>query len=356
MDQSLELFSANLFNMMRGALLMLLILMCINLYPRRKENTILNFLFWFLATLSTLIFFVNFGFMIDAFSGNEQFQGLRILINLCFIPMIASFLLKIIIPDSINPRRALLLLSPTITSMLIYFITYDKIFLTLSFIYTALVAVVVFIFIIFISLRYDRLLKNNFSNIDNKTVGWVRVVIYIFVVWYLFWMLKTKVDSRLLDSVYYLCQIFVWIFIYKHSIKHVMTFHTQELFETPQKEPAEVSKFINKKLDPNLEQYMDGERAWLNPSLTLQDLALALNTNRTYLSEYFNKTLDTTFYDYLNGYRIKYACEILLLEQNLSNIQVSEKSGFNSLSTFQRAFEKHVGCTPAKYRKQNIDV
>lgn len=351
MSQSLELSAGNLFNMIRGALLMVFIIMSVSLYPRRKENSILNSLFWLLTGLSTLVIFENLGLITNAFNNNEYLLNLKILGNLCFIPIVDSFLLKILIPDKITFRRAFLLLCPTIVLGLIYFVTYDKLFLILSSIYGALVAVSVFIFIVFVSVRYDRLLKNNFSNIDNRTVGWVRTIIYVFGAWYLLWALKTQIDNIFLDSAFTLYLIAIWILIYKHSIRHVMTFQTQELFDKPQKTTEEYSELIKEKLDSSLEEYMNTERVWLDSSLTLQNLALALDTNRTYLSEYFNKTLDTTFYDYLNSYRIKHACEILLLEQNLSIIQVGEKSGFNSLSTFLRAFEKNVGCTPAKYRK-----
>ena len=356
MSETLELFSINLFYMMRGALLMFFILMCASLYSKRKDNSILNLLFGILTAVLILVLPFSIGYMIDTLRNNEYFLNLRILVNLCFVPMIGSFLLKIIVPDKINMRKIFLISSPSIISVIVYAFTYDKILITFSFIYTALFSIFIFIFVIYISKRYDSYLKNNYSNIDNKTVEWVRVAINLFATWYILWVLKTKIDNRWFDSAFYLFLIIIWIFIYKHAIKHVAVSNIHELFKTPKEVTVAGIESINKRFDPDLEQYMHIERPWLNSSLTLQDLALAINTNRTYLSEYFNKTLDTTFYDYLNSYRIQYACEILLLESNLSLIQVGEKSGFNSLSTFQRAFDKQIGCTPAKYRKKNMDA
>lgn len=356
MDHSIQLLSENLFNMLRGAIMMMFIIMCVSLYPKRKENSILNSLFWLFAIMPVLLF-ITFGFMIEELKNDERFYIFSTLTNMCLIPLIGSFLLNIIMPKYVNIHRKFLMLSPTIIFAIIYAITYSRLMLTLSYIYTAIVAAVVFFLIVFISIRYDRYLKNNFSNIDNKTVGWVRVVIYIFAAWYLIWNLMVKQDNRWLDSAYYLFLIIIWIFIYKYSIKHVTIYQPEEVF--PSQEQEEVGSLqtssLSSKLGNTLEAYMDQSLPWLNPSLTLGDLAAALNTNRTYLSEHFHKTLGTTFYDYINGYRLKYACEILLSEPDLSVPQIGEKAGFKSLSTFRRAFKKHIGCTPAKYCKQKIN-
>jgi YesN/AraC family two-component response regulator len=50
-------------------------------------------------------------------------------------------------------------------------------------------------------------------------------------------------------------------------------------------------------LEQKLAQLLDEERVWMNPHLTLSDLAMQVGTNRTYLSNYLNNTLQTTFYD-----------------------------------------------------------
>lgn len=188
--------------MMRGALMMLFVMMLVNLYPRRKENSILSFLFRLLAVM--LVFIVaSFGFTIETFKHCESFSTFKLLTDLCLIPLVSFFLLKIVIPDWVSLRKALLLLTPAIAFVIIYTATDNKVVLTLSFLYAALVATVVFVLIVFISIRYDRYLKNNFSNIDNMTVQWVRGVVFVFAAWCLAWGVIIKQDSRWLDSAYY---------------------------------------------------------------------------------------------------------------------------------------------------------
>ena len=358
MDYALQNISENLLNAMRGALFMLFITMSVSLYPRRKESPIITSLFRLFSFMPVLIL-VSLLFMLEQFQNNEYINSIKILVDLCLVPLVGAILLKIIIPDWISIRKEVLLIAPAVACLVIYAVVESKIIITISLIYTSLNVIAMIILIVYISIRYDRYLKNNFSNIDNMTVRWVRMVIYIFALWYMVWRLTVQLDNRWIDSLYYLFLIFIWTFIYKYSIKHTTTFQTRELFESTQPEAAVAPTHeytAKEKLASTLESYINREQTWLNPTLTLHDLALALGTNRTYLSEYFNNTLETTFYDYLNGFRIKYACEILLSDSKLPLSLVGEKSGFNSLSTFRRTFEKHIGCSPTKYRSKNIYI
>jgi len=78
-------------------------------------------------------------------------------------------------------------------------------------------------------------------------------------------------------------------------------------------------------------------------------VAHMVGTNRTYLSRYFNQENGSTFYDFVNNYRLRYA-ENLLRNSESSILEISEKSGFNSLSTFRRVFSSAYGCSPNEFR------
>ena len=67
------------------------------------------------------------------------------------------------------------------------------------------------------------------------------------------------------------------------------------------------------------------------------------------MSNYFNRDAATTFYDYVNTYRIEYACT-LLADPAIPVQEVAEKSGFSGASVFSRVFAKHKGCTPSAFR------
>lgn len=94
------------------------------------------------------------------------------------------------------------------------------------------------------------------------------------------------------------------------------------------------------------------EKVFLDPKLTLTELALKVGTNRTYMSNYINRELGKTFFDFINSLRLDYATE-LLLSDNLTLEVVAERSGFNSLSTFRRYFIHVHNCSPTAYKREH---
>lgn len=102
-----------------------------------------------------------------------------------------------------------------------------------------------------------------------------------------------------------------------------------------------------------LEDTILEKKLYKNPTLTLQELALEFGTNRTYLSQYFNQELKTTFYEYINALRVRHAVHLMKTVEDITMTAVCERSGFNSVSTFHRAFRRVYGCTPSEFAKSH---
>ncbi|GGO67316.1 AraC family transcriptional regulator [Bowmanella pacifica] len=100
-----------------------------------------------------------------------------------------------------------------------------------------------------------------------------------------------------------------------------------------------------------LNQLMHDEQLFLNPNLTLAQLAKRLGTNTSRLSQFVNDNLAMSFPHYLNEKRIEHAKSLLLSDASLSAEDIADASGYNSLSTFYSAFKKFTGTTPAKFRQ-----
>lgn len=102
-----------------------------------------------------------------------------------------------------------------------------------------------------------------------------------------------------------------------------------------------------------LKDYMENEKPFLNPSLTVKDLSKEIKIPARELSVLINHQLGQHFFDFVNSYRIKNAMQ-LLTDPNSKKVTVLEilyEVGFNSKSSFNTAFKKHTGFTPTTYRK-----
>ena len=106
----------------------------------------------------------------------------------------------------------------------------------------------------------------------------------------------------------------------------------------------------------NLEHCMTDQGIYRDKLLTKEKVADLLGTNRTYLSDYINRRLGTTFYEYVNAYRVREAAALLLAEPSMPLSEVADRCGFGSLSTFRRSFAKGMKRTPMEYRIKELNL
>lgn len=101
-----------------------------------------------------------------------------------------------------------------------------------------------------------------------------------------------------------------------------------------------------------LKAYMVKEAPYLEPALTVQELASRMQMPVRELSVLINHHLNQHFFDFVNGYRIEKAKELLKnsTKQDLNIQEILYEVGFNSKSSFNTAFKKHTNLTPTQYR------
>ncbi|MCI9277605.1 MAG: AraC family transcriptional regulator [Lachnospiraceae bacterium] len=85
--------------------------------------------------------------------------------------------------------------------------------------------------------------------------------------------------------------------------------------------------------------------------LNLESMAARMGFSKFHFSRLFKQYTNLTFNDYLNFRRLK-AAEELLANPALSIIEVSMRSGYSSISTFNRLFRQMKHCTPSEYRSK----
>ena len=103
-------------------------------------------------------------------------------------------------------------------------------------------------------------------------------------------------------------------------------------------------------------EHMDIDRPYLDPELTLDDVASYLSTNRTYLSAMLKNVMGTSFKAYINNKRIQEVQRELTQNTEDSISEIAERTGFASDSQLIKKFNEIVGETPRSWaRKQSID-
>ena len=108
-------------------------------------------------------------------------------------------------------------------------------------------------------------------------------------------------------------------------------------------------------LERRIKEWIEQE-GFCQPGLTLKDLSDQLCTNRTYLSEYINRVHHVNFRDWITDLRIEFAKRRMKECPQQKMFEISESSGFTSLSHFTKIFSEKEGCTPARWRKSETTV
>ncbi|MCM1133060.1 MAG: AraC family transcriptional regulator [Ruminococcus flavefaciens] len=84
--------------------------------------------------------------------------------------------------------------------------------------------------------------------------------------------------------------------------------------------------------------------------ISLQQLADIAGYSKYHFSRIFKQYNSMSYLQYINARRTK-AAEMLLLESDISMTEVAMRSGFRSLTTFNRIFKEIKHCTPTDFKK-----
>jgi AraC-like DNA-binding protein len=102
---------------------------------------------------------------------------------------------------------------------------------------------------------------------------------------------------------------------------------------------------------------IEGDRLFLDPELTLNDLSQHVQLPPYLVSQAINTQLNKSFYDLINGYRVEEVKKLLYdpTHQHYKILSIAFHAGFNSKTVFNSVFKKMTGVTPTQYRKQSLN-
>lgn len=145
----------------------------------------------------------------------------------------------------------------------------------------------------------------------------------------------------------FLLYISILLWVYKRSNKTIST-DPPIKYANSNLDVIEIAAHMQK-----INQYIEQQKPYLDPDLTLVKLSQQLGISRKELSQTINQSEGKNYSSYIAKLRIEEAKRLLALPQ-YSNYKISAiayESGFNSLSSFNTYFKKIVGKTAQEYRK-----
>lgn len=97
-----------------------------------------------------------------------------------------------------------------------------------------------------------------------------------------------------------------------------------------------------------IQQFM--EENYRDPGMGLGMVSERFKLSEGYLSALFKDEMTVNFADYLESIRIREACRLLKAGELIAN--VAEKTGYNSVQSFRRAFKRVMEVSPSEYREE----
>lgn len=331
-------------------------------------------------------------------------------IDLLTLPMYAIVLVEACRPLWMNWSRAFCFYIPFVVLMVTFWVHP----VPLAYYAMHFAAILCAVFILLWALRelprFERALKEEYSYAEYINLHWLRGVILLFFCLLMLWVYDSMSSGVRYDNIFLFNSLVMWIAacfcFYRQSvvINAVKSYfvepsednaetnldaaetdldkatahleaaetdlnapHTHTQPENVAETVAEPQPVAEQPVEPEPEELklqqeaafaermyllFEKEHVYLNPRLRLSELAMLLGTNRTYLSQYFNQNCESTFYDFVNDYRIHHA-KLLLHSTDDTLETIAMNSGFNSLSTFRRAFVQREGMSPIEFRASN---
>lgn len=102
-----------------------------------------------------------------------------------------------------------------------------------------------------------------------------------------------------------------------------------------------------------VDSHMNSQKPYLKHGFSLHDLSILTGINVPSLSSFINREYGMNFNDFVNQFRVAYFKSLIVQpEYHRWTLEaIANQAGFNSRTTFIRAFTKFASCSPSKYLK-----
>lgn len=214
---------------------------------------------------------------------------------------------------------------------------------------------------------YNKSLTFYYSNVHKHRIFWVVIIMFVmFWLYPFYWIISLNSNFYDLFVVYALIQMSVHLIFAYNLTSQITTSFMPEVIVPSSEGDATGAKedelssedcqaadtFFTpaqqRKMAEHLNKLMTTDKLYRNPDLCVGDLVCRVGTNTFYFYYFMRDVMRSNFFDYVNGFRINEAKEMLMKGEKVDYIV--SVVGYNSANTFRRAFKKATGVTPSEWR------
>ncbi|TAP39437.1 AraC family transcriptional regulator [Alteromonas sp. KUL49] len=199
-------------------------------------------------------------------------------------------------------------------------------------------------------------LMDKYSAIEQRAMEWLRVMM---ILWGLVWVMYTAnyvatftgIKWLSLGVVLPVLELLILVAFTNLALKQVVLTDAEKVDPTAKPQPR-VSVISVEKMEEiahKLRASMEVDELFKDEDLSLNRLSIEISISENYISETLSQCLHTNFFQFVNGYRIDEAKQLLLNSDMLVS-SIAYEVGFKSKSTFNSAFKKLVGSTPTAFK------
>ena len=207
--------------------------------------------------------------------------------------------------------------------------------------------------------RYQVAIKQEVSNTEDVSISWVRFFMTVFLIvnatflFSLFAVIHLDIMNWVWKSIGIILSLSIFALGYKGILQ-------REIFDAsvdgevplPEIQVAKEQK-VDHTLITKLKQFMETNKPYLDPDLSLSLLSKGIGLSRNQLSQLINDGIGENFYDFVNKYRVDEVKRLMVdpQKQNYNLLGIALEAGFKSKSTFNLIFKRFTGLTPTAYKK-----
>lgn len=206
--------------------------------------------------------------------------------------------------------------------------------------------------------KYSQYVEENFSETSQLTLRWLQTLLLILAVVCGQW--AVELILREFFGSYYQYDYSYWILgfflialgvagLQQRTLAEV-AFQNEPVADLPAT-PAKAVADINPDHIEQIRRAMIVDKLYLNPTLTLTELAQHVSLNPKVVSQVINSGIGKSFNDFVNDFRVNEVKQRLRTNDRarLTLLGIAMESGFNSKTTFNRIFRQHTGQSPSEF-------